>query len=46
MDAPDVDGLVFISTGEALHTGDFVRVRITGAMEYDLTGELENESAE
>lgn len=40
MDAPNVDGYVFINTGEALMTGDFVRVRITGAAEYDLIGEL------
>ena len=39
-DAPDVDGYVFFHTDETLMTGDFVRVRITGAYEYDLTGEL------
>ena len=45
-DAPGVDGYVFVQTGEALATGDFARVRITGSMEYDLIGELEDESAE
>ena len=40
MDAPDVDGYVFINTDENLMTGDFVRVRITGSYEYDLYGEL------
>lgn len=39
-DAPNVDGLLFIQTEEELHSGDFVRVRITGAAEYDLIGEL------
>lgn len=39
-DAPNVDGYVFIQTEEQLVTGDFVRVRITGAYEYDLIGEL------
>ena len=39
-DAPDVDGYVFIRTDEALMSGDFARVRITGAYEYDLIGEL------
>ena len=39
-DAPDVDGYIFVSTEEVLTTGCFVRVRITGASEYDLTGEL------
>ncbi len=45
-DAPDVDGLLFVQTGRELMTGDFVRVRITGSNEYDLIGELEDESAE
>ena len=46
MDGPGVDGLIFVQTGEALMSGDFARVRVTGAMEYDLIGELENESAQ
>ena len=46
MDGPGVDGLIFVQTGEALMSGDFARVRATGAMEYDLIGELENESAQ
>jgi len=45
-DAPDVDGFVFIQTGRELMTGDFVRVRITGAHEYDLIGEIEDEFTE
>lgn len=45
-DAPDVDGLLFVQADRELMTGDFVRVRITGASEYDLMGELEDESAE
>ena len=39
-DAPHVDGLIFINTDEELMSGDFVRVRVTGALEYDLIGEL------
>lgn len=39
-DAPGVDGYLFINTDETLVSGDFVRVRITGAHEYDLTGEI------
>jgi ribosomal protein S12 methylthiotransferase len=39
-DAPDVDGYVFLNTDETLVTGDFARVRITDASEYDLIGEL------
>lgn len=45
-DAPDVDGYLFVQTERELMTGDFVRVRITGSHEYDLMGELEDESAE
>lgn len=39
-DAPNVDGLVFINTDEELMSGDFVQVKITSALEYDLIGEL------
>ena len=39
-DAPNVDGLLFVQTTEELNSGDFVRVRITGAVEYDLIGDL------
>lgn len=46
MDAPNVDGYIFVQTGEALMTGDFVRVRVTGAVEYDLIGEMEDEFTE
>jgi ribosomal protein S12 methylthiotransferase len=46
MDAPGVDGYIFIRTGEELMTGDFVRVRVTGAEEYDLIGALCDEFTE
>ncbi|MFH1836806.1 MAG: 30S ribosomal protein S12 methylthiotransferase RimO [Candidatus Omnitrophota bacterium] len=39
MDAPEVDGSVFVK-GKDLKVGSFVQVRITGAMEYDLVGEI------
>ncbi len=45
-DAPDVDGFLFVHTDRELMTGDFVQVKITGSYEYDLMGELEDESAE
>ena len=41
-DAPDVDGYIFVSSDRTLETGDFVSVRVTGASEYDLMGEVEN----
>jgi ribosomal protein S12 methylthiotransferase len=46
MDGPNVDGMIFVQTGEALMSGDFAKVRVTGAMEYDLIGELEDEFTE
>ena len=39
-DAPNVDGLIFINTDEELLSGDFARVKVTGALDYDLIGEL------
>ena len=39
-DAPEIDGLVYIETAEALEPGEFVEVRITGSDEYDLYAEL------
>ena len=44
-DAPGIDGYLFIDTAETLMSGDFAKVKITGALEYDLTGELEDEFA-
>lgn len=45
-DAPKVDGYMFVQTGELLVTGDFAKVKVTGAMEYDLIGELADEYTE
>ena len=39
-DAPDVDGYLFINTDEILMTGDIVKVKVIGAYEYDLIGEI------
>lgn len=39
-DAPNVDGMIFIHTDVELMSGDFAKVRVTGAAEYDLIGEL------
>ncbi|MDE7432513.1 MAG: 30S ribosomal protein S12 methylthiotransferase RimO [Lachnospiraceae bacterium] len=40
MDAPNVDGNIFVVTDEELLTGDFVKVHITGFQDYDLIGEI------
>ena len=45
-DAPKVDGYIFVQTGELLMSGDFVEVRVTGALEYDLIGEIWDEYTE
>ena len=39
-DAPNVDGLIFINTDVELISGDFAKVKVTGALDYDLIGEL------
>ena len=39
-DAPNVDGLRFIKTDEERRSVDIAKVKVTGAMEYDLIGEL------
>lgn len=39
-DAPGVDGYLFLETERNLMSGDFVKVVVTGANEYDLTGKL------
>ena len=40
MDAPNVDGLIFVTADQELMSGDFARVKVTGANEYDLIGGL------
>ena len=37
-DAPEVDGLVYIKTGELLVPGDIETIKITGCDDYDLYG--------
>ncbi len=39
MDAPNVDGYIFVKTQKTLMTGDFIDVVVTEANEYDLIGE-------
>ncbi len=39
-DSPEVDGEVLITTEKELQRGDFVSVKITGAEDYDLYGEV------
>ncbi len=45
-DAPKVDGYIFVQSPELMVTGDFAKVKVTGALEYDLIGEVYNEYTE
>jgi len=39
MDAPDIDGYIFVQSKKRHDSGVFIKARITGASEYDLIGE-------
>lgn len=39
-DAPDIDGKVFFSSDDPLGIGDFVKIRVTDTLDYDLIGEV------
>lgn len=45
-DAPEIDGKVFFTTPRPLKIGEFVKVSIFDTLEYDLLGELCDESTE
>ena len=45
MDAPDVDGMIFIYSNKLHMTGDIVTAEITAYEDYDLTGVECHESA-
>ena len=42
MDAPEIDGIVYIKTDKNLDSGEFVTVKVTEVEEYDLIAELCN----
>ena len=44
-DAEEIDSIVYVKSGLKLNVGDFVDVRITSALEYDLMGDVVNELA-
>ncbi len=39
-DSPEVDNEVIIQSSDYLRIGDFVKVKVTGASEFDLVGDL------
>lgn len=43
MDAPNVDGFLFLQTDSELMSGDFVYAKVTSSYEYDLIGEIDDE---
>ena len=43
--APEIDGLIYITMGKVLKKGDIIKVKITNIMEYDLVGDVWNESS-
>lgn len=44
-DAPDIDGKIFFTSAEPLEMGQYVNVRITDTLDYDLMGEVTDEPA-
>lgn len=44
LDAPEIDTVIYFTSGRELFPGDFVPVMITGVKEYDLTGKAVSES--
>lgn len=46
MDAPEIDGYIFVESEEELLSGDFIEVTITNFNEYDLIGERSYEFTE
>ena len=44
-DSPEIDGIVYLHTNKKLKNGDFVKARISDTLEYDLLGEMADESS-
>ena len=45
MDAPQVDGYIFVNADRELFSGEIVKAKVTGANNYDLIGEIVKGSA-
>ncbi|WP_202708727.1 30S ribosomal protein S12 methylthiotransferase RimO [Sporosalibacterium faouarense] len=45
MDSPEIDCIVYVHSDKKLEIGSFVAVNITDSLEYDLIGEIANESS-
>ncbi|GAA0104948.1 30S ribosomal protein S12 methylthiotransferase RimO [Paraclostridium sordellii] len=44
-DAEEIDSIVYVKSDNKLNLGDFVKVKINNALEYDLMGDVVNELA-
>ena len=44
-DSPEIDGIVYLNTSQILNKGSFVKAKIVDALEYDLLGEMVDESS-
>ncbi|MCR5075936.1 MAG: 30S ribosomal protein S12 methylthiotransferase RimO [Ruminococcus sp.] len=42
-DAPDIDGKVFFTSEKPLAVGEYVKIRVTDTLDYDLIGEVTSE---
>ena len=42
-DAPDIDGKVFFTSEKPLVVGEYVKIRVTDTLDYDLIGEVTSE---
>lgn len=40
LDSTDIDGIIYISSNKKLRLGEFIKVKITDALEYDLIGDV------
>ncbi|MTI70268.1 MAG: 30S ribosomal protein S12 methylthiotransferase RimO [Firmicutes bacterium] len=40
MDGPEIDGVVYVTSDKSLNIGDFIKVKITEHLDYDLKGEV------
>ena len=45
MDSPEIDGIIYVKSKNKLDLGSFVNVRVSEFLEYDLVGEIVNESS-
>lgn len=43
MDSPEIDGVVFVKAYNKLEIGEYVNVKVTDYLEYDLIGEIIDE---